>query len=322
MKIIKLIGSALGVSLMLSITSFGTSFAAESATVFKPSCVLDHADPFDLGWALAGGPNAGKCLDTTQKRSVVQLPNGPAGQNGMITIANFAHNGKFWIASIDPNGIDEVIFQVDHFPAAVPAAHAQIRFKMKRGREVSLVEQDASGAEPRQARQSVRDFVYSVEAVESYQGGENFDIFKGLERHFGLAYRFVSMADRFRDMITIDHHLTQQYSLKLSDADKSRLLQNAVNMSEKFGMKYYYNTLTRSCTTEAFRLLDQTMHLGLGEEIQSALGKIILDQTNPIEAPLGLSNLGLLKPRGQSELPNVDADRDLISELAREKTEQ
>jgi hypothetical protein len=306
----------------ISLSLISAAASASSATFLESHCVLNPSDPFDWGWTLAGGPNAGKCLDTTQERSIYVISDGVAEsfgfhpEPGLIYFANFAHDGKFWIAQLDPQGVDEAIFQIENFPAIVPAAHTEMRFKMKPGHNVQLIEQDNRGRQ----RRNIRDFVFSIEAVTP-NDGESYGLITGEENHFALAYRFVSMADRFKDMVTIDHHKTRQLLLNLTDAEKTALLVNAVETSENGQITSYYSTLFKSCTTELFQLIDQTVPYDFGERVKIFLGSLILDQIDPPEAGIGLSARDLLKPNGQSKLADLDKDQDWLNELAREKAE-
>lgn len=295
------------------------TFALDDATVHDAKCIQDPNDPFDPAVMMAGGPNQGLCILTTSGRSIelvsaeVIAKNQLNAPEGWSVFANFQHDGKFWYASLDPKGSEAVIFQIEAFPAIVPAAHTQLRVKMKAGHEVELVEQaPLPGVSPQ--RKKLAEIVFSDESVFTHPG-ESFDIITGLESKYAIAYRVKSMADSFDFMITKQNHQVRQYELNISDDDRTNIVRNAIAMSSDLGMHEYYNTLLRSCTTEIFHLLDRSLHYNFFEDLGLLAGSLVLDQTYPPESDLGLALRGLLKSNDGSRLPDAGQDQQLISEL-------
>src|SRR5262249_23177006 len=155
--------------------------------------------PFEPHAAMPRGPFAGKCLDTSEQRSIRILPPeramtyGLTADNERIVIANVRHAGRWWVAEIQPAAVDDVIFMIEYFPPVVPAAHTQLRFRFRSGLGPRLVPQTGG---PDSSAPRLTDLVYSVEAV-SLVHGEAYDLVKGAQDHYGIAYRFVSLEDRY-----------------------------------------------------------------------------------------------------------------------------
>src|SRR5262245_61129481 len=102
----------------------------------RAQCSLDPADPFEPRAAMPRGPFAGRCLDTSEERSIRILSPAEAAPYGLtpdsdraFVIANVRHAGRYWVAQIDPSAAEDVVFQVEYFPAIVPAAHTQLCFR-------------------------------------------------------------------------------------------------------------------------------------------------------------------------------------------------
>src|SRR5205823_2114821 len=75
----------------------------------------DPRDPFDPAALVPAGPYKGLRYDTRYGRSVHLLspaeaaPYHPAP--GEVLVANFGHQGSFWIARVPPDAVKDVIFQ-------------------------------------------------------------------------------------------------------------------------------------------------------------------------------------------------------------------
>jgi hypothetical protein len=304
-----------------------STWAAGPFTKVDPKCSLPansqgDRDPFDPSIRFARGPNKGKCADTRVVRTVVPLS--PQEQNlyqipvpqGSVSVANFSDQNGHYIAVIDPSGVEDAIFQIEDFPAIVPAAHNQIRFKMKPGSEVLLYSQivDAEGRPTSFGPvRRLREFAFSGESVSP--AGEDYNVFLGMQGHYGLGYRLVSMADKYATMVLELHHKVRQIRLNMTAEQKVELFKNAYALAAENGMASEYKTLSASCMTEDFRAIDRTIppSANQNKKIHTPVGW--LGQTYPVLAETGLSIRGLVKPDGSSELPRLDQDLELIEEL-------
>lgn len=313
------------VSLFLILSS--SAWASDSFTQVDSKCATPAnsagiSDPFDPSLSFASGPNEGKCVNTSERRSATPLTKVEQAYyrisvpKGSLSFANFSHQHRHYIAVVDPKGIEDVIYHIEYFPAVVPAAHNQIRIKMKPGSEVLLYSQELN-ARGRPLSVGVvdklREIVFSAEAIGP--AGEDYDLVQGLKNHFVQTYRFVSMADKFEWMVTRQHHQVRQLSLNMTPEQKADFLKKALALSAEEKMSAPYNTLFNSCVTQAFKVLDMTIHYNTVQSIGVGVGAVLLDQTNPVEAVAGLTVRGLVKTDGSSELPELDKDQELLQEL-------
>ncbi len=214
------------------------------------TCICDSQDKYDPKPKMPAGLFKGRCINSCQQRSVTLLSSNP----NYLTIANFSHNNKFWIAQIPLQGIDTVIYQTEEFEflQSCPACHSQLRFRFKPDQPVILTPQIGGNYEVK-----LTDIVYSIEATGV--PGMNFDPFTAILDFYGLSYRFVSLQDRAERMIKIDNHTVKQLKLNLDQTDRAKLLNQAVLQSNQFGMKQMYSLYNRNCTTELFQLLDRSV---------------------------------------------------------------
>ena len=210
--------------------------------------------------------------------------------------------------NLDPGAVEAAIVQIEFFPAIVPAAHTQLRFRFAPGRQPVLVPQ-RGGAPKDQVR--LRDLVYSVEAVP-VMGGDPYDLVKGMEDHFGTAYRMVSLSDRYRRMVVTDHHRVIQLRLKLTPRERRELFVHAVRLGDRSGMKLMYHTLARNCTTELVRVIDQTVAYS---PWRSAVKNATFFMCSiPTELPHTLRIRGLLADGAGSRMPDLDREMARLAE--------
>jgi len=302
-------------SLVVLIVTFGHSSRASDFTqspfIEDAVCAQVPGDPYDPSLRFNLGPNRGKCLNTLENRSVVIVEGNSTSKK--IVIANFLHHGKFWIATFDPSQIEEVYYQIEMYPALIPGSHNQMRFKFKEGFEAVLTPQDPSqmGSEPLR----VRDVIFAAESVRQV-GDDTFDLVHGFKNYYGFAYRVVSFEDKFKFSVLLQKHPMYQMILKLSDRQKEKLLRESIRVSDTDRMKYFYDTRTRNCTTEPFRIFDTIFQIhGIFRYLGKNLASVILGQTNPAEAKIGLNVRGLLSPGRTSDYPVANEDHEFIDRM-------
>lgn len=298
--------------LSLSLNS-GLTFSAEKlAGKTNDKCRTNRSDVYDPSVLLLSGPNKGKCLDTSKLRSIIVLNKGQ--KTGKVTVANFFHKNKFWIATLKPRNVEKMIFQIENFKAIVPAAHTQIRIVMNEGSEIQLTSQTPN-ADGSHDKDSVRQIVFSVEAI--MPPGLEYGLIEGARNHFGLAYRFVSMDQRFNDMIKKDHHKVRQYVLNLSEEEKTNVMNNMLKISDENQYQRFYHTTARSCTTEAFEVLDKAKNYSFIRKVQKRTGSLLFADIYPPEAAWGLSLRGLTNK--DLRIADLADDYTLINELESSK---
>lgn len=262
----------------------------------------NEVDPYGAPVVMWTGPNKGKVLDTSIRRSLVILKGDAAAiahpEPGDTVVANFFSEGKFWIAKIPPDAVQDVIVQMEHFPALVPAGHIQGRFILKPGKEIELFPQVGTD-EPKTKKLS--DITSSNEAVTVPP--EKFDVIKGLMKHFGLALRLVNTADRYRDMVTRQHHLVEQFKLNITPEEKQAMLIRTIQLSHESGMKRLYNTILRSCSSVWFHeIMDQSIHYPWNRKLAEVLGML------PTVAKFYLQARGILD--AGTVLPDFKTERE------------
>jgi hypothetical protein len=275
-------------------------------------CTLDPGDPFEPHASMPRGPFAGRCLDTSEERSIRILSPDQAAAYGLapdrdriFVIANLRHAGRYWVAEIDPQAVEEVILQVEHFPAIVPAAHTQLCFRFRPGQGPRLVPQ-IGPADPGLTR--LTDLVYSVEAAYLVHG-EPYDLVKGMQNHYATAYRFVSLESRYRQMVFHDHHRVEQIRLKLAPEERRRLLIRALRDSDTAQLGRMYHTLALNCTTELIRAIDRSVTYSAWQRLLAAV-TFFLDRV-PTECRGQLALRGLIPDRDEPPLPDLEKDRGL-----------
>lgn len=261
----------------------------------------NSGDPFTLnvrfGYDDSVAPeNRGKCVDTTEKRpihvlsakEVAALHMQPAAP-GETVVANFSYNHKPYIARFPADGVSEILAQKELFNPGVPvadelnsllgfSAHFQTRFEFnKPGKEVVLVPQD----DPTKTSKAVKihNVVVSDEAVPR-QGGEPFDLVRGLNGHYAYARRMTNLQEKYDDMVVKARHEVDQWRIKpvvnknelidgktpTPDLMRQEYFKSALQLSEndyrtyKNGHAVMYNTLEQSCVTGGFETFDRVNH--------------------------------------------------------------
>jgi len=288
--------------------STNLSSAYESIEGFDAtSCTFEANDPFETRERISKGPNKDLCLDTRKSRPVVRLNELQAKNYGgsapeVLTVANVSHMGKFYVAHIPSNKIKSAIFQLEYFPAVVPAGHTQLRLQFEEGSPVTLVSQ-ARGGET--AVHRVQDLVLSVEALG--QPGFKYDIFKGMKDHYAAVYRITSLDEKYEHMVTKQKHRVEQWKLKGSPDEAKKIIVSYVETSEKNGMRAMYHTIERNCTNEIVAAIDAGMNYSLFEKIGRFTAKTIDFYPNVIR--ISLQKRGLLPRLGRgNDLPELDKD--------------
>ena len=271
-----------------------------ASTVSTSETCTFLGDKYESKALLPAGSHKGECADTTQARSVIQVTEASALDKDIIRVANVGHNGSFWLAEFPKNGVEDVIFQMERFPAAVPAAHTQIRLKFKKESPVRLTDQ----LDPTK-QIFLREFALSTEAIG--QKGWKYDLIKGMKDEYLTAYRITSMADKYKWMVLTLKHSVEQWPLDLTEDEKQSILPAYVKRATEKGMLSTYHTLWRNCTNELFKVFDSTLRYGGLRAIPVIFTKI--NETYPVIVHGALNSRGLIRYR---DLPPVyPADRPL-----------
>jgi len=203
--------------------------------------------------------------------------------------ANLSHGGAFYTTLVPRDAVKHVGVMIESFPAPVPAAHAMLRFTLADDKPAILVPQHADG----QGTLALRDLVFSAEALG--QPGWKYDLVKGQQGHFAVVDRFESLEDRYRHVNSYTPaHPTVTHPLRVRAGEANDVLREALSTSAKVGLGAAYNTLNRSCGTEAFAVLDR----GIGDDVPLGvrLSRAITGERLPPLADKYLALRGLLAP--------------------------
>jgi len=234
------------------------------------SCILNSNDPFEPSGIMPAGPLKGHCIGTEDRRTLKILSSAdvklyPAfqhlDQQRYEFVANLKHQGKYWIAAIPTSlkekAVEKVIFQIEHFPAPVPAAHTQVRYHLKPEHPALLYPQALN--EKADHFVKIYDLITSFEAVPA-RDGPTYDLFKGQEDYFALAYRIITLEDKIKYMITDQGHQVDQLQLNLDAEGSTTLLHGMIQYAGRDPeMNTMYQTLGRNCTSEIFQGIDASL---------------------------------------------------------------
>jgi hypothetical protein len=254
-----------------------------------------------------------KCLDTSEQRNIRILRDRQAAPfsptKDEMVVANFRHGGKFWIAKIPLGGVEQLIVQREDFGTLIPAAHAQLRFKMKPGQEIVLYPQNTD-PKPKPVHR-LSDLVYSAEPV----GPEDvaFDIasvavanLPGANKNlpqYVIATRFTSLSERAHKMITIDKHQVVQFPLNTTNAENRKILEAGLRQSDKQGYSTLFDVFQKQCDTQM-----QELFRGIkrGPINDVANGVFFLDNMYPSRLEQSFRNKGLLDETALKKTPTLN----------------
>lgn len=244
----------------------------------EETCRYDPQDQYEVAGRLLTGPFEGACLDTRKRRPLV-IVDTPEQMQGVLVVANFFHRDGFWLATLPLQDIDDVYFQLEYFPAVVPAGHTQMRVDFRR--PVQLVGHSTWN---RGVIEEVSSVVMSIEAVTRL--GESYDLFRGTQNHFGVAFRMTSLEARYQSMVVEQDHHVEQWRLMLTEQEKQDFVLFYAYESETLALDETYHTLFRNCTTELIRMLDGVVVYTVGEQIKRFLAKVTEFYPNVVRAAL------------------------------------
>jgi len=246
----------------------------------------DVNDPFSLSVRYTRGPRAGQCMNLFDYRPLhiltkdeaenyaakAQLPPPAPGETW---VGNVWHRGKFWVVRIPDQAVEEVLFQIERFDPGIPildrinqrrwfAAHAQVRFKLKPGKEALYIPQKTNDSS---SPIRLSNLVVSSEAVRPR--GESFGPLKGNRDHYGLARRGLSLEEVINVSVKKLKHQIAQYPMQVSgtpeqkENQKQNFLLSALTRSSrdfdsyKAGKPVYYNTNSKNCLSDAIDIFDE-----------------------------------------------------------------
>ncbi len=170
---------------------------------------------------------------------------------GKTFIANIAHDGDFWVASIPKKDIFEsVSFQVEHFPPAEwLIAHTELRFNLNE--RITLYSQTRPGV-----KTSIKNFIVTVAAVQTVDGPD-FDLLPAMQDYFALSKSIVSLNDKVATVVRDERNLVKQYPLKLDGEDLDRFWALLIERLHDPEFTELYHLFNRNCTNALFNVIDE-----------------------------------------------------------------
>lgn len=287
--------------------SFALSLSAGAANVYTQSCPVAANDPFATELRMPAGPYRGRCINSDHYRSVRSLtPAELAAFNlnedeDTMVLANFRHQGKFWLAEIPLKSIQRVEFQKMSLKRGLPLYHGQLRYVLD-GAPVRLTAQERNSArrvsfELREKSGRPQDFVvalYGVRDLEHDQDAFNPSMglgILGVKSKYAISYAFQSLYDGAQ--WTLENRLpVKQFVLALDRGQQLAVLARARSIGDQRGVSEMYNVLTNNCLNFVFTLLNDVV---LGPNLRRT-GRL-----HETRAPLGsLKTLGLIKHKTPS----------------------
>lgn len=227
-----------------------------------PNCITNPNDPYEPRVRMVTGPDTGVCVNSTLRRSVMALTGAEAAKyfpaaDGKIVVANFSHKNKYWIAEIPLSKMTDMILQSEHFPMVnkpvkIEIDHTQIHFAFSE--PIRLISQAAD-----EARETLElyDLILSEENIGPY--GEAFDFFGGAKGHFNVAYRVVSLEDKYNWMIAEQGHTVSQRRFDLNQYNQISYLLEGIKRGTKYGSGRPYDSFNLNCSTEILDILNAVL---------------------------------------------------------------
>lgn len=227
----------------------------------------------------------GEELDLSERRPVVDLAETIFEKKyfspNTHLIANFYHAGKFYIARINKEAVENVFFQISFFPPVVMkkyiAAHTLFRVETRSDMPVELVavmpdkakleslrglsEEEALAKLPEPTSIIIKNFGISAEAQWAKNDPKKaYDLMRGKKGAFIQIIRFVSMEERYIQFFKSGNPVTQIY-LPQEDKDLNNIVAAGIKRSQSDGISYVYDTLFNNCTTTAFDILESGLNV-------------------------------------------------------------
>ncbi len=239
--------------------------------VTSGSAIANERDPFARRIFFSHGDKyADQQLDLSESRNLIHLTDAAVVAYGFassaqtidrsaVYVANFKHQGKYWIAKIPKHGVQRSIFQFQNLSSlakkGIPkpvltwmrVGHVQMRFQMKHGSEIELRTQNIGAT---REKVFVNDFSYALLATRAIsKRGQGFHpLTDGLERGYGTSHNFLSTEEsalRFKEAgLNVE-----QFPMQITEEQSNKILAFYIQTSVSTFENEIYHTLEHSCVT-------------------------------------------------------------------------
>jgi hypothetical protein len=227
--------------------------------------LIAQGSPFYSQVEMPGGPLAGQPLNTQNIRGIFflngtihQIPNANEAKYGYI--ANFHHDGKFYVARVPYDSIKNVDFIYEKFTNMV-GGHADLVYQLDPKKPVELLyeikDSDSSrGYELVELKEPIRlsELVYSAEAVK-VTGDKSGLAEGGMSLKFAIAYRLTSVRERLVEPVLGEGRKTTAVNVGFDEFKAQKSFWNSVTKYHSLGMSTNYHLITNNCITSAVTAL-------------------------------------------------------------------
>jgi hypothetical protein len=279
--------------LNLVILSFLFSFLSHAAAPTLEDLDISYIDIQALNKIITGkvphGKFAGKTLNTAIRRPVYVIGTGTDASEVLldkldsdsVLVANFYHNGEFFVARIPVSKFNSVVLLTA--PFSKMASHTMLRFVTDKDARVELVakvESNSANTEvtikPLEIPIPIKDMVFSIDGTEPRgQGGWNMkDAIAGA---YTIAHRFVSVQERF-SWFVMEGTPIKQVELNISREMVQRLVRKGIETSQTETWSRGYHLICANCTNLALRLFKDNIPYSERSDTERLSLKLILQE--------------------------------------------
>lgn len=276
-------------TLIFSLGTWGQALlAAENLTVptRKCACRADVQDEFEEPIQFGFGPYKGECVNSCRFRRAIFIDKETArrfgGDNDHLVIANFLHQGQYWIARVPVNSTTSVNIGFEKFLSNI--AHVLIRFRFPKSDPVVLFRQDGNWRRHARTRvHQLQDLVVSAEGVPPKD--RNYDFLESSLGRYLFDYRVLSIEEEEHWMIDLKNHSVKQFALKTDLTTNAGLLRSALNESTNKSFKSAYQLFTNNCATAVMDVIDA--EIKYKPSVLDSLGLVKVQRALPMDSYFG-----------------------------------
>ena len=153
---------------------------------------------------------------------------------------------RFSRTTVDLSRVREVYYWSQRFNPEWLAAHGMLVFLMD--------SEDAI-----QGAQGQRDIGLVMTVEVHYRKGDSYSPIKGLGKNYRIIYQVTTVGDRIQWAMSMWNQEIRQYRLDLSPDKRKALFKNALVESAVDRKDEWYNTVTNSCVSNAFRVINSVV---------------------------------------------------------------
>lgn len=218
------------------------------------------------------GKFKGEPLNTSVRRPLYVIGTGSGYSDALsekltsdsVMIANYYHEGEFFIARIPLSAVNSVVLL--EAPFSKMASHTMLRFVTDDVAPVELIAKIASSTSPENIAIQIqplekpiliKDMVLSIDGAEP-RGKGGWNMKDAIAGSYTIAYRMVSIQERLR-WFAMEGTPIHQTELNLNRKEAQRLIRTGIERSQTISWSRGYHLLCANCTNLAIRLIKDTV---------------------------------------------------------------